>query len=293
MTTNSTTKDRNAIILAAGTSSRFIPLSYERPKGLLEVKGEILIERQIRQLQEAGIYDITIITGYMSGSFAYLADKFGVSLVLNEDYARYNNPSSMIRVLDRLHNTFVCSSDNYFPHNVFMKTSDRSYYSALYASGPTKEYCMTVDQKDDITNVSIGGNDAWYMVGHVYFSEDFSKEFSRILEKEYSDENVRHGYWEDIFIKNIHNLPAMKINRYDHEDIKEFDTLDELRQFDTTYLEDTRCDIIKRLAKELRCRQSEMSDFRKINNENSMHMFSFLYNGRRYSYCVENNELNR
>ena len=31
---------RNAIILAAGTASRFIPLSTEFPKGLLEVKGD-------------------------------------------------------------------------------------------------------------------------------------------------------------------------------------------------------------------------------------------------------------
>ena len=34
---------RNAIIMAAGTSSRFVPLSVERPKGLLEVKGEVRI----------------------------------------------------------------------------------------------------------------------------------------------------------------------------------------------------------------------------------------------------------
>ena len=47
--------------MAAGTSSRFAPLSYEKPKGLLKVKGEILIECQIRQLQEAGITDITIV----------------------------------------------------------------------------------------------------------------------------------------------------------------------------------------------------------------------------------------
>ena len=44
-------------------SSRFAPLSYEIPKGLLQVKGERLIERQIRQLQEAGIEDITVIVG--------------------------------------------------------------------------------------------------------------------------------------------------------------------------------------------------------------------------------------
>ena len=53
----------NAVILAAGLSSRFVPLSYEIPKGLLAVKGEVLIERQIRQLHEKGINEIAIVVG--------------------------------------------------------------------------------------------------------------------------------------------------------------------------------------------------------------------------------------
>lgn len=40
----------NAIILAAGASTRFIPLSLEQPKAMFEVRGERLIERQINQL---------------------------------------------------------------------------------------------------------------------------------------------------------------------------------------------------------------------------------------------------
>lgn len=54
----------NAVIMAAGLSSRFAPISYEKPKGLLRVRGEILIERQIKQLREAGINNITIVVGY-------------------------------------------------------------------------------------------------------------------------------------------------------------------------------------------------------------------------------------
>lgn len=54
----------NAVIMAAGTSSRFAPLSYERPKALIEVKGEVLIERQIRQLYEAGVPEVIVVTGY-------------------------------------------------------------------------------------------------------------------------------------------------------------------------------------------------------------------------------------
>ena len=48
------------MIIAAGFGSRFVPLTFETPKGLLEVFGERMIERQIRQLHEAGVYDITI-----------------------------------------------------------------------------------------------------------------------------------------------------------------------------------------------------------------------------------------
>ena len=106
--------------MAAGTSSRFVPLSEEYPKGLLYVRGEILIDRQIRQLQEAGINDITIVVGFMSSMFSYLKDKFCVDIVMNEDYNRFNNVSSIYRVLDRLYNTFICSSDNYFPNNIFI-----------------------------------------------------------------------------------------------------------------------------------------------------------------------------
>lgn len=150
----------NAVIMAAGTSTRFAPLSYEKPKGLLEVKGEILIERQIRQLQEAGIKDIIVVTGYKSSQFEYLAEKFGVRTIFNEDYNIYNNTSSIMRVIDLLEDTYICSSDNYFPANVFLEKPSGSYYSALYAEGKTSEYCMTLDADDNITAVTVGGCDS-------------------------------------------------------------------------------------------------------------------------------------
>ena len=71
----------NAIIMAAGTASRFAPLSYEKPKALISVRGEVLIERQIRQIKEAGIEEIAIVTGYKAQAFEYLKEKFGVHLI--------------------------------------------------------------------------------------------------------------------------------------------------------------------------------------------------------------------
>ena len=85
----------NAIIMAAGFGIRSLPLSRVVPKGLFEVKGEVLIERQIRQLKEAGIEQIIVVVGYLKEKFEYLKEKYQVILVENEDYYRYNNISSL------------------------------------------------------------------------------------------------------------------------------------------------------------------------------------------------------
>ena len=279
-----TDNKRNAIIMAAGTASRFVPLSAERPKGLLEVKGEILVERQIRQLQEAGISDITIVVGYKAEMFEYLKEKFGVSIVLNEDYYRYNNTSSVIRVLDKLGNTYICSSDNYFPENVFKEAPSQSYYSALYAEGETGEYCLTLDAEENITEVTVGGHDAWYMIGHVYFSEDFSKAFKQLLAAEYEKEETKQGYWEDVYIRYINELPLMRVHRYKEHDIEEFDSIDELRLFDESYIHDTRSSVVKAIAKEMNCSEAELSKFIRIKHEGDYLLFSFQKGAETYRY---------
>lgn len=275
---------RNAVILAAGTSSRFVPLSAERPKGLLEVKGEILIERQIRQLMEAGINDITVVVGYKAGMFSYLHDRFGVHLVLNEDYERYNNTSSIICVLDRLHDTYICSSDNYFPKNVFYEDPKQSYYSALFADGKTSEYCLKTNDSDEIINVTIGGQNSWYMIGHVYFSHYFSDAFKKIMVEEYNREATKLGYWEDVYIRYINELPKMLMHKYNVHDIEEFDSIDELRQFDRSYINDTRSVILKNISKRLECGESDMSEFKQIKHPGSYVLFTFRMHDSIYQY---------
>lgn len=277
--------------MAAGTSSRFVPLSSEKPKGLLEVNGEVLIERQISQLRQAGITDITIVTGYKAELFEYLKAKFDVSLVYNEDFSIYNNTSSLMRVLDLLGNTYICSSDNYFPENVFLDEPEESYYSALYAEGPTKEYCLSLNEKDYIENVTVGGRDSWYMVGHVYFSEDFSRIFREILLQDYENEATRYGYWEDVYIRHLNELPMMKIHRYREHDVEEFDSLDELRQFDKTYLKNTRSPIIKMLARELNCGEEELYGFTNLPHHEDCIHFAFNKGSAVYEYDGASNKI--
>ena len=212
----------NAVIMAAGTASRFAPLSYERPKALIEVKGEVLIERQIRQLQEAGISEIIIVVGYMKESFYYLQEKYGVIIVENDSYLTRNNNGSIYAAKDYIRNTYICSSDNYFNENPFEREVDEAYYAAVYANGETAEWCMTEDTEGYINSVQIGGRDAWFMLGHVFWSEEFSRKFLALLEKIYNLPETADKLWEKIFMAHLDTM-KMKIRRYPESFIFEFD----------------------------------------------------------------------
>ena len=84
-------RPRSAVILAAGFGMRMVPINTLIPKGLIEVKGELLIERIIKQLHEAGVKDIKVVAGFMKERYEYLIDDYGVDLIINPDYAIKNN----------------------------------------------------------------------------------------------------------------------------------------------------------------------------------------------------------
>lgn len=282
---------KNAIIMAAGMSSRFAPFCYDKPKCLLMVKGEVLIERQIRQLQEAGIDDITVVVGHMKEKMFYLAEKMGVKIVINEDYYRYNNTSSLIRVADKLGNTYICSSDNYFSENVFTPYVYHSYYAAVFEHGETDEYCLKCNSKGRIIQVNIGGRASWYMLGHVYFSQEFSHKFIDILKMEYALPVTKVQLWEDMYIRHL-NVLHLYIKTYDRDKIHEFDTLEDLRRFDPSYITNVDSIIFKNITNLLQCNNSEIQDIHPIKTGLTKTAFIFSCRDKKYVYRHTNTEIN-
>lgn len=272
----------NAIIMAAGTASRFAPLSYEKPKALIEVRGEVLIERQIRQLREAGIEEVVVVTGYKAEQFEYLKDKYGVVLINNPYYLTRNNNSSIYAAREYIKNSYICSSDNYFITNPFESDVDESYYAAVYIEGETGEWCI-LEEDGLIKDVKVGGQDSWVMLGHVFWSESFSRSFLHILEDEYEWPETADKLWETIYIEHINELP-MRIRKYPSDFIFEFDTLDELREFDTSYITNTRSEILKKVAGELGVEEKEIRSVKAFKDKDNAAAGFTFETGKKYKY---------
>lgn len=273
----------NAIIMAAGLSSRFVPLSYEKPKGLLNVNGEILIERQIEQLHEAGINDIYVVVGYMKELFFYLEEKYGVKIIINNEFALRNNNASIYKVKEYLDNSYILSSDDYFTENVFEPYIYNSYYAVEYVEGSSGERGVKTDKGGRIIQTFPNGKDCWVLLGHVYWNREFSREFVCRLESIYDEPETKPLLWERIFDKFIKELPPLYIRKYDGV-IHEFDSLEELRSFDNNYIKNIDSNIMENISGVLGCNIQELKSFEPMKNGQTNDSFTFMANERKYVY---------
>ena len=84
------------IILAAGMGSRLRPLTNDKPKCMIKLFNETLIERQIKIFHSCNINDITIVTGYRNE----MIDIPDVNYVKNENYETTNMNESLFCALE-------------------------------------------------------------------------------------------------------------------------------------------------------------------------------------------------
>lgn len=277
---------RNAIILAAGKSNRFAPFTYERPKGLFRVKNEVLIERQIRQFIEAGISEIIVVVGYMKEKFFYLEEKFSqVKLIVNNKFGVKGNLYSLYVAKDFLNDTFLSYADYYFPINPFLDNSDenRSYHSCVYKEGKFNGFSVKLSDVDVITHVDLGGKDQYAMSGHAYFNEAYSKRFVELLDREINDFRVNSLFWEEFYERHISDL-TLFAKKYDRSDVLEFNTIEDLRLFDSDFLMNVDSSIINNIVGELECHPNEIKDIAVINAGLTNVSFVFSVNGVKYVY---------
>ena len=269
-------RPRNAIILAAGFGMRMVPINTLVPKALLEVKGEALIERQIRQLHEAGITDITVVTGFMKERFEYLIDEFGVKLLINPDYALKNNLSSLAPAADRIGNTYIipadirCGSNPFTPHEMY------SWY--MVSERRSRETDVRVNRKNEL--VRVGENEEGNtMIGIAYILEEDAGALRERLKK-LSGETARDGdFWEEALYDGDTMRVAARVVPAD--EAVEINTYEQLRELDreSNHLKSDALDVIADVFGTTTDRITEISVLKKGMTNRS---FLFSLDGQRY-----------
>lgn len=216
----------NAIILAAGLGTRLRPLTNDRPKCMVEVFGVPIVEHQIQFLHEAGITDITLVSGYKAEALEYLREKYGVDIVWNDRYDTCNNINSLYIVRDRFHDTYVVEGDVFMAHNVFVENIRRSTYFSVKKEY-RNEWGLEVDTENRLTGINIGDGKGYLMCGISYWTEKDCKKIIAHMDDVYSTGNYIDLYWDNIVL-DIY--PELDIYVREIIGIYEIDTKKDLKE---------------------------------------------------------------
>lgn len=270
-------RPKNAVILAAGFGMRMVPINTEMPKGLLEVQGEILIERLIRQLQEAGIKDITIIVGFLKEKFEYLIDQFGVKLIYNKEYATKNNLHSLALQANQLENTYILPSDIWLEENPFSTIELYPWY--LVSEETDASSTIRVNRQKELLETKSNqiGNK---MIGVAYVTKNVGKNLAEQLAKMDSQRKHAEDFWEVAFFHEKQTA-TIYAKVYCLDQAIEIDTYEQLRELDdqSTHLQ---TEIIDLIAKELSVEAKEIVEIQVLKKGMTNRSFLFRVNDKRY-----------
>lgn len=273
----------NAIILAAGMATRFAPLSFEKPKALFEVQGEILIERLIRQLKEAGIDDITVVVGYMKESFFYLEDRFGVKIAVSNDYSKRNNHSSLLAVKSSFGNTYLCSSDLYFEKNVFSPYSYGTWVTCVKKGGPDDRYILKSSRTGQVSEMSKTGTGRYEMRGPAHFTKDDATRLIAHIEDEYDQPETAPKLWDDILAEHLDEF-SLRARILPKGVMHEFNYVQDLASFDADFFENVDSRILENICRALDCKRSDITGVEPVKAGLTNLSVLFSCKGKQYIY---------
>ena len=267
---------KNAIILAAGFGMRMVPINTETPIGLLDIKGERLIECTIRQLHEVGITEIYVVVGFMKEQYEYLIDEYGVDLIVAPDYATKNNLHSLKTAADHLSNSYIIPCDIWCEKNPYSRNELYSWY--MVSDLVDDDSTVRVNRKQELVvqKEQAGGN---AMIGICYLLEAEAEIVRERLEELGRDSRYDGAFWEETLYQKdrmivtarvVHAADAVEINTY--EQLREIDS-------DSSQLQN---DAIQVICQALGARPDEVTNITLLKKGMTNRSFLFSCKDKKY-----------
>lgn len=264
---------QQATILAAGYGLRMVPINTEEPKGLLEVHGEPLIERIIKQLHEVGITDIKIVVGFMKEHYEYLIDEYDVDLIVNPYYSTRNNIYSLYVAKDRLANGYIIPCDIWFKDNPFSTLEDPSWY--LFSDRLTDHSHWQVSKNTKVKYTKETGN---RMIGIAYLNQEDAEVLTNHLDEMIKAKKY-DSFWEDALAdKKQFLISGRIIPNSEHAEINSYEELLELDS-NSSHLQNEAIQIIEDT---LNVNKSDISNIHTLKKGMTNRSFIFTVKDKRY-----------
>lgn len=269
MKSNELAHSMKCIILAAGASRRLRPLTDSIPKCLLRVGGITIIERTLTSLYSAGIFDITIVTGYRERSLRdHIKRAFpgrSIRFIPNLIFQRTNNGYSLFLARDFFLNktqrltTEPIKKTQIPPQPLLLLDSDIVFSLALIpflvahragnklavrVKGPHDEEEMRVRVSRNSRIVEINKNLSLWdsygeSIGIAIFSPKTAKSFFSILSDRMKSKRGKREFYEAAFqqlINEGHLLKAIDVSSYPSIEI---DTKKDLKRAEEMFSQST------------------------------------------------------
>lgn len=227
---------KRAVIIAAGFGSRMMPATADRPKPLVSVNGKRILDTLLDALTAVGIRDITIVRGYKKERFAEVQEKYPfVTLVDNDIYDQTNNISSVMAVLEKIDNCYLCEADLYITNpGIITKYQYCSNILGAY-SLETDDWCFKMEN-GHITQYQKGNTYCYNYYGISYWTKEDSAKLREDFKEVYEHtEGGKDYFWEFIPLVLCKNRYAVEVRPCEKSDIMEIDNYYELEQLDPTY----------------------------------------------------------
>jgi len=94
-----------AVVIAASRGAALGPLTADRPKCMIDVRGTPLLQRLVSTLKDCGVRDVTVVRGYRKDAITVP----GIATVDNDAYETTGEAASLACALDRLQGACVVS----------------------------------------------------------------------------------------------------------------------------------------------------------------------------------------
>ena len=142
-----------ALILAAGFGSRLAPITDNCPKSLVPVNGKPILMKQIENLLENGVTDITVVSGYKAEVLEKAVKEMypEIRIINSVDYATTNNMYSAYLGRDSFcgEEFLMMNADVFYDSSVIKALLECPYENAIVTDiGTYIEESMKVVEKD-------------------------------------------------------------------------------------------------------------------------------------------------